>query len=108
MFVCAIPKLDSWAEPGTPEGAFRSHLWLAAHDLAARGPVEKPFAALEAGRALSSLLTVPMPEREAARLAVMLAKAEYDLANALLLKLRARDRLATGIDRRAPLARWRA
>jgi hypothetical protein len=108
MFLCAIPSLEAWAEPGTPEGALRSHLWLAAHDLAARGPVERPFAALEAGRALSSLLTVPVPDREAARLAVLLAKAEHDFANALLGRLRARDRRETGINRRAPLARWQA
>ena len=108
MFLCAIPKLDAWAEPGTPEGAFRCQLWLAAHDLASRGPVEKPFAALEAGRALSSLLTVHVQGRENARLAVLLAKAEYDFAIAMLRNLRMRDRRETGINRRAPLARWHA
>jgi hypothetical protein len=51
---------------------------------------------------------VPVPDREAARLAVLLAKAEYDFASALLGRLRARDRRETGINRRAPLARWQA
>jgi hypothetical protein len=108
MFSCAIPKLDAWAEPGTPEGGLRWYLWLAAHEIAASGEGEMPRPVLEAGRALSSLLTVHVQGREDARLAVLLAKAEYDFANAMLRNLRMRDCLATGIDRRAPLARWRA
>ena len=107
MFSCAIPKLDAWAEPGTPEGGLRWYLWLAAQEIAASGEGERPRPVLEAGGALSSLLTVPVPEREAARLAVLLARAEHDLANTLLGRLRARDRRETGINRRAPLARWR-
>lgn len=108
MFVCAIPKLEAWAEPGTPEGGLRWYLWLAAHEIAASGEGERPRPVLEAGRALSSLLTVHVQGRENARLAGLLAKAEYDFAIAMLRNLRMRDRLATGINRRAPLARWRA
>jgi hypothetical protein len=108
MFVCAIPELEAWAEPGTPEGGLRWYLWLAAHEIAASGEGERPRPVIEAGRALSSLLTVHVQGRENARLAGLLAKAEYDFAIAMLRNLRMRDRLATGINRRAPLARWRA
>jgi len=107
MFVCAIPSLDAWAEPGTPEGGLRWYLWAAAHEIAGRCEGEKPCPVIEAGRALSSLLTVQVEGRENARFAVLLAKAEYDFANAMLRNLRMRDRRETGINRRAPLARWR-
>ncbi len=114
MFVCAIPKLDAWAEPGTPEGAFRSHLWLAAHEIHGPRPIypiplpgeEKPHPIIDAGCRLSEILAVRALEVRPARLAVLLAKAEYDFASAMLRNLRARDRRETGINRRAPLARW--
>ena len=108
MFSCAIPKLDAWAEPGTPEGGLRRYLWLAAHEIAARGEGERPRPVIEAGRGLSEILTVTALEVHPARVAVLLAKAEYDFANAMLRNLRMRDRRENFINRRAPLARWRA
>ncbi len=108
MFVCAIPKLDAWAEPGTPEGGLRWYLWLAAHEIATRDESERPRGVIKAGRKLSNTLTIAALEVHPARLAALLAEAEYEFANAMLQNLRMRDRRETGINRRAPLARWRA
>jgi hypothetical protein len=106
MFLCAISSLEAWAEPGTPEGALRRYLWLAAHEIAASDEGERPRGVIKAGRKLSNILTIAALEVHPARLAALLAEAEYEFANAMLQNLRMRDRRKTGINRRAPLARW--
>jgi hypothetical protein len=107
MFVCAIPKLDAWAKSGTPEGAFRRYLWLAAHEIAARDESKKPRGVIKAGRKLSNILTIAALEVHPARLADLLAEAEHEFAIAMLRNLRARDRRETCVNRRRAPSRCR-